>query len=43
MGRGVTTGGWSEKELMDAGCIEVYKDVADLLERFEGSAFMRAR
>jgi HAD superfamily hydrolase (TIGR01509 family) len=40
---GVTTGGWSEKELMDAGCIEVYKDVADLLERFEGSAFMRGR
>lgn len=36
----VTTGGWSEKELLDAGCIEVYKDVADLLENFEQSAFM---
>ncbi len=26
---GVTTGGWSEKELLHAGCIEVYKDVED--------------
>jgi HAD superfamily hydrolase (TIGR01509 family) len=40
---GVTTGGWSEKELLDAGCIEVYKDAADLLERFDQSAFMRQR
>lgn len=38
---GVTTGGWSEKELLDAGCIEVYKDVADLLSNFETSAFSR--
>jgi HAD superfamily hydrolase (TIGR01509 family) len=38
---GVTTGGWSEKELMDAGCIEVWKDVGELLERFEESAFRR--
>ncbi len=38
---GVTTGGWSEKELMDAGCIEVWKDVGELLERFEESAFVR--
>lgn len=38
---GVTTGGWSEKELLDAGCIEVYKDVADLLDRFDGSALGR--
>lgn len=38
---GVMTGGWSEKELMDAGCIEVWKDVAELLENFERSAFMR--
>jgi HAD superfamily hydrolase (TIGR01509 family) len=36
---GVTTGGWSVKELLDAGCIEVYKDVADLLANFEQSAF----
>ena len=36
---GVMTGGWSEKELLQAGCIEVYKDVADLLANFETSAF----
>ena len=35
---GVTTGGWSEPELLEAGCIEVYKDVSDLLERFDRSA-----
>lgn len=38
---GVTTGGWSKEELLEAGCIEVYTDVADLLERFEESAFTR--
>ena len=38
---GVTTGGWSEKELLQAGCIEVYKDVSDLLRNFEASAFVR--
>lgn len=38
---GVTTGGWSEKELLQAGCIEVYQDVAELLQKFEQSAFMR--
>jgi beta-phosphoglucomutase-like phosphatase (HAD superfamily) len=40
---GVTTGGWSKrskKELLAAGCIEVYTDVADLLEHFERSAFL---
>jgi HAD superfamily hydrolase (TIGR01509 family) len=36
---GVTTGGWSERELLNAGCIEAYKDVEDLLARFEQSAF----
>ena len=40
---GVTTGGWSEKEMLDAGCIEVWKDVADLLQHFEQSAFLRHR
>jgi HAD superfamily hydrolase (TIGR01509 family) len=40
---GVTTGGWSEQELMDAGCVEVWKDVGELLERFEESAFARGR
>lgn len=38
---GVTTGGWSESELLAAGCIEVYQDVAELLENFERSAFTR--
>ncbi len=38
---GVMTGGWNEKELLQAGCIEVYKDVADLLTKFETSAFVR--
>lgn len=38
---GVTTGGWSEKELINAGCIEVYKDVADLFTNFDSSAFVR--
>ena len=38
---GVTTGGWSEKELLDAGCVEVWRDVADLLENFDSSAFVR--
>jgi HAD superfamily hydrolase (TIGR01509 family) len=40
---GVTTGGWTEKELMEAGCVEVWKDVAELLENFERSAFVRGR
>jgi HAD superfamily hydrolase (TIGR01509 family) len=38
---GVTTGGWSSKELLAAGCIEVYRDVADLLTNFDRSAFVR--
>ena len=37
----MTTGGWSEKELMDAGCVEVWKDVGDLLDNFDRSAFVR--
>jgi HAD superfamily hydrolase (TIGR01509 family) len=37
---GVATGGWTKKELLAAGCIEVYTDVADLLENFERSAFL---
>jgi phosphoglycolate phosphatase-like HAD superfamily hydrolase len=36
---GVTTGGWSERDLLGAGCIEVYRDLEDLLARFEQSAF----
>jgi HAD superfamily hydrolase (TIGR01509 family) len=36
---GVTTGGWSVQQLYDAGCIEVYQDISDLLQNFERSAF----
>lgn len=38
---GVTTGGWSREELLDAGCIEAYESVADLLMRFESSALVK--
>lgn len=38
---GVMTGGWSRKELFDAGCIEVYEGAADLLAHFEESALVR--
>ena len=38
---GVTTGGWSRDELLAAGCIEVYQDVAELLKRFDESALVR--
>ena len=31
---GLTCGGWSEEELKRAGCIEIYKDPADLLEHY---------
>jgi HAD superfamily hydrolase (TIGR01509 family) len=38
---GLTCGGWSAEDLMKAGCVEVYRDVSDLLEHFETSALMR--
>ena len=38
---GVTTGGWSREELLAAGCVEVYADVAELLDGFEQSALLR--
>ena len=38
---GVETGGWTRAELLEAGCVEVYKDVAELLEWFEESALVR--
>lgn len=38
---GVTTGGWSREELIEAGCVEVYESVAELLERFEESALAK--
>jgi HAD superfamily hydrolase (TIGR01549 family) len=34
---GVLTGGWTESELLSAGCKEVYRDVAELLENYEKS------
>ena len=38
---GVMTGGWSREDLLAAGCVEVYKDVSELLENFEQSALMQ--
>lgn len=38
---GVETGGWTHGDLMDAGCVEVYSSVAELLERMEESAIVR--
>ena len=35
---GVMTGGWSKSDLLDAGCIEIYEDVAELLVQFDRSA-----
>jgi HAD superfamily hydrolase (TIGR01509 family) len=37
---GVTCGGWSEADLRKAGCVEVYRDPADLLARFSQSLFV---
>ena len=38
---GVMSGGWNRSDLLEAGCIEVYQDVAELLERFDESALVR--
>ncbi len=38
---GVETGGWTQQELMDAGCVEVYAGVSELLEHIEESAIIR--
>ena len=38
---GVETGGWTHQELMDAGCVEVYASVAELLDRIDQSAIIR--
>jgi HAD superfamily hydrolase (TIGR01509 family) len=35
---GVMTGGWSREDLLAAGCIEVYADVGELVDRFAESA-----
>lgn len=38
---GVETGGWTHDQMMEAGCVEVYASVAELLERIEESAIVR--
>ena len=38
---GVTTGGWSREDLLAAGCVEVYQDVGELLDRFDESLLCR--
>ena len=38
---GVTCGGWSREALLEAGCVAVYKDVAELLAGFEESVLVR--
>jgi len=35
---GLTCGGWKRSDLLDAGCIEVWQDPADLLLHFDESA-----
>jgi HAD superfamily hydrolase (TIGR01509 family) len=37
----VTSGGWPKEQLSSAGAIAVYKDVAELADRFEQSEFSR--
>ena len=37
----VETGGWTHNELTDAGCVEVYASVAELLQRLDDSAIIR--
>lgn len=32
---GVRCGGWSEEELLEAGCVAVFRDPEELLERYE--------
>ena len=34
---GLTCGGWKRDDLLEAGCVEVYQDPADLLLRFDES------
>ena len=38
---GVETGGWTRDELLEAGCVAVYKDVGELLDGFGESLLMR--
>jgi phosphoglycolate phosphatase-like HAD superfamily hydrolase len=38
---GVLSGGFSEESLREAGCVEIYKDPADLLARYDESAILK--
>jgi HAD superfamily hydrolase (TIGR01509 family) len=38
---GVLCGGFAEQELMKAGCMEIYRDAADLLANYESSLLAR--
>ena len=40
---GVLSGGFPETELRDAGAIEIYRDVADLVARYDATVFARER
>lgn len=40
---GFLCGGWSEGELRSAGCVETYRDAADLLEKYEQSLLGSSR
>ena len=39
---GMLCGGWSEKDLREAGCIAIYRDPADLLANYENSPTARS-
>ncbi|CAA9406895.1 MAG: hypothetical protein AVDCRST_MAG74-1936 [uncultured Pyrinomonadaceae bacterium] len=38
---GVLSGGFPEQSLREAGCVEIYKDPADLLARYDESAIVK--
>jgi len=38
---GMLCGGFPERELLSAGCVELYEDPADLLSRYEASAIAK--
>ena len=38
---GMSSGGWSEKDLRAAGCVAIYRDPADLLANYEESRIAR--
>ena len=40
---GLTCGGWKRDDLLSAGCIQVWRDPADLLLHFEESALSRKK